>query len=131
MTTPVFTPRPIPKRRLPALGGAGVVAVALPIFVLAGWPLDGWALGAILWAGSQLLEFLFARVGIRGEPSIRGSGLVAFGMMGRGILVMLIAFAVAASDPALALAAALVYAAAYTVELVFFLAAYGSAGDPR
>ena len=127
----MFTPRQAPARRLSILGGAAVVAISLPVFLIAGWPLDGWALGAVLWLGSQVLEFLFARVGIAGEPSVRGSGLVAFGMMGRGILVMLVAFAVAASDPVLALAAALVYAAAYTTELALFLASYFGAGTPR
>ena len=116
---------------MPIAAGAAVVVLALPIFVLAGWRLQGWALGTLLWAGSQLLELLFARVGVRGEPSIRGSGVVAFGMMGRGILVMLVAFAVAATDPVLALAAALVSAAAYTTELALFLASYFGAGTPR
>ena len=125
----VLTPRPLPERRLPVYAGGAVVALALPIFVVAGWPLRGWLLGAVLWGASQLLGILFARVGI-GEPNLRGSGVVAFGMMARGILLMIVAVAVAASNPSLAIAGALVYAAAYSVELGLSLTLYFS-GEPR
>ena len=37
------TPRPVPGRLVPALAGSAVVALALPVFVAAGWPLRGWA----------------------------------------------------------------------------------------
>ena len=107
-----------------------VVALALPIFLITGWPLRGWALGAVLWVASQLLGLLFARVGI-GEPSLRGSGVVAFGMMARGILLMIVALAVAVTDPALAIAGALVYAAAYSLELGLSLTLYFSGEAKR
>jgi hypothetical protein len=119
----LLTPRPLPARRLPLVGGALVVAFCLPVFVLAGWNLRGWALGAVLWLASQALGILFDRIGIH-EPTLRGSGVVAFGMMTRGILVMLVAIAVAVSDPQLALAGALVYAFAYSLELAFSLVLY-------
>jgi hypothetical protein len=124
-----LTPRPLPERRLPVVAGGAVIALALPIFLVAGWRVQGWALGAVLWAASQLLGLLFARVGI-GEPNLRGSGVVAFGMMARGILLMIVALAVAVSDPDLAIAGALVYAAAYSLELGLSLTLYFS-GEPR
>ena len=115
----------MPERRLPVIAGGAVVALALPVFLIAGWPVRGWALGAVLWAASQLLGVLFNRVGI-GEPNLRGSGVVAFGMMARGILLMIVAVAVAATNPTLALAGALVYAVAYSVELGLSLTIYFS-----
>ncbi len=124
-----LTPRPMPDRRLPVLAGGAVVAFALPVFLVAGWRIEGWALGAVLWGASQALGLVFARAGIN-EPTLRGSGLVAFGMMGRGILLALAAIAVAASDARLALAGALVYALAYTTELVLGLTLY-FAGEPK
>ena len=105
--------------------GALVVAFCLPVFVLAGWSLRAWAFGALLWLASQALGILFDRIGIH-EPTLRGSGVVAFGMMTRGILVMVVAIAVAVSDPQLALAGALVYAFAYSLELAFSLLLYFS-----
>ena len=119
----LLSPRPLPARRLPVAGGALVVAFCLPVFVLAGWSLRGWALGAVLWLASQALGILFERIGIH-EPTLRGSGVVAFGMMTRGILVMVVAIVIAVSDPKLALAGALVYAFAYSLELAFALVLY-------
>jgi hypothetical protein len=124
------TPRPLPARRAPIAVGGALVALALPLFLVAGWRVEGWALGAVLWAASQALGLLFARVGI-GEPTLRGSGVVAFGMMGRGILLALALIAVAASDPYLALAGGLVYGAAYGAELGASLLLYFAGGQPR
>ncbi len=125
----LMTPRPIPERRLPLVAGGLLVALALPLFLIAEWRLDGWALGAVLWVASQLLGLVFTRIGI-GEPTLRGSGIVAFGMMARGILLVLVAIAVATTDPELAIAGALVYAVAYTFELALSLTLY-FAGGPR
>lgn len=130
MPTTMLSPRPLPERRMPVLAGGAVVALALPIFLVAGWPLRGWVLGAVLWIASQLLGLLFARIGI-GQPNLRGSGVVAFGMMTRGILLMIVAVAVAASDPALGLSGALLYAAAYSVELGLSLTLYFSGAPHR
>lgn len=126
----LLTPRPMPDRRVPVLLGGAVVTLALPIFLVAGWRVQGWALGAVLWAASQALGLLFARAGI-GEPTLRGSGLVAFGMMGRGILLAVVLVAIAAADPYLALAGALVYAAAYSTELGTSLVLYFAGSRAR
>ena len=126
----MLSPRPLPARRLPVLAGGLAVVFCLPIFVLADWPLDGWALGAVLWIASEALGLLFDRVGIH-EPSLSGSGVVAFGMMARGILLLVVAIIVAASDPGLALAGALVYALAFTLELALSLLLYFSARPIR
>ena len=126
----MLSPRPLPARRLPVLAGGLAVVFCLPIFALADWPLDGWALGAVLWIASEALGLLFDRVGM-GEPSLRGSGVVAFGMMTRGILLMVVTIVVATSDPGLALAGALVYALAFTLELSLSLLLYFSARPIR
>jgi hypothetical protein len=117
------TPRAMPERKTPVLVGTAIVALALPLFLIAGWNVKGWALGAFLWGASQALGLLFARLGI-GDPTLRGSGLVAFGMMGRGILVVLACILVAVNQPDVALAGALVYAAGYSSELVTSLTLY-------
>jgi hypothetical protein len=119
----------MPSRRLPVAAGAVAVVLALPVFALAGFDLRGWALGAILWTASQALGLIFERAGI-GEPNLRGSGVVAFGMMARGILVVLAAIAVATQNPELAIAGILVYALAYTLELGLALVLYFG-GEPR
>ena len=30
-----------------------MIALALPLFLVAGWPLKGWAAAALLWVGAQ------------------------------------------------------------------------------
>jgi hypothetical protein len=122
------TPRPMPPRVLPVAAGGAVIALALPIFVLAGWPLQGWALAAVLWAAAQALALLLARVRF-GPDSLAGSGVVGIGMSLRTIAVMAVVIAIAATDAELGLAAGLLYALAYTLELALSLAFYFS-GDP-
>lgn len=121
------TPRPVPSRLLPALGGAFVLALALPVFLLAGWDVSGWALGALLWLGLEGVELLLTR--LRGGTSnVAASAVLAFGLTFKAVVVLAVLFATAASDPHLALAAALVYVLAYTFELGLALAAYFGGG---
>jgi hypothetical protein len=117
------TPRPIPSRALPALAGASVVALALPVFLVAGFRLDGWLLGAVLWGGAQALALLLTRLRL-GAANLAASGVVGIGMTFRAVAVMIVIIAVAASDARLAIAAALVYALAYTLELAVSLALF-------
>ncbi len=130
MPSALLSPRPLPERRVAVVAGGLVAAFALPVFLAAGWRVEGWALGLGLWVASQLLGLLFGRAGI-GVPSLSGSGVVAFGMMTRGIVLMIAAIAIAAVDPWLALAGALVYAASYTTELVLSVTLYFSGGSKR
>lgn len=116
-------PRPVPSRTIPVAAGGLVIALALPLFVLAGWRLAGWAIAAVLWVGVQAFGLLLTRI----RPStdnLAASGVLAFGMMGRALAVLFVLVAVAASDGRLALGAALLYALAYTAELVVSVATY-------
>jgi hypothetical protein len=116
-------PRPAPERALPVAAAAGVVALALPVFLLAGWRVQGWALGALLWAASQALGWVLQRAG-SSPGNLAAASVVAFGMMFRAVAVMVVVFAVAVSDARLGIAAALVYALAYTTELALSLVDY-------
>jgi hypothetical protein len=121
------TPRPVPGRLLPAVGGALVIALALPVFLLAGWDLTGWALGAVLWLGLEIVELLLTR--LRSTTSnVAASAVLAFGLTFKAVVVLAVLFATAVSHPHAALAAALVYVLAYTFQLGLALASYfGSA----
>ncbi len=106
-------------------GGGLVVALALPVFLVAGWALSGWAIAAVLWAGSQAFGLLLARLK-PSTDSIAGSGVLAFGMMIRLLAVLVVLVAVSSSDSRVGLAAALVYGLAYTTELALSLVGYYS-----
>jgi hypothetical protein len=119
----VSTPRPVPGRLLPLTGAGAVIAVALPVFLIAGWPLAGWALGAVLWVGGELLGLLLTRLRAS-SPGNAGAGVQGVGMMFRGIAVMVVLLAVVASNTSVGVSAAIVYALAYTLELMLSLVTY-------
>ncbi len=121
---PTWTePRVAPPALLPAAAGGFVVLLALPIFLIAGWRIEGWALGAVLWVGSEGFGVLLNRLRNR-NGSVAAAGVVAFGMLFRAIAVMVVVFAVAVSDKWLGLAAALTYAAGYSAAFGLQLVAY-------
>jgi hypothetical protein len=118
-----MTPRPVPSRTLPVVAAAGVLALALPVFLVAGWRVSGWILGAVLWIASQAFGLLLTRLRA-GMGNLAAAGVVAFGMMFRAIAVMVVVVAVVVSDVKLGVAAALTYALAYTAELGLSLVTY-------
>lgn len=117
------TPRPVPSRFAPVLAGASVIVLALPVFLVAGFPLAGWALGATLWIAAQLLGLVLTRLRL-GAGNLAHSGVVGIGMSFRAVAVMAVAIAVATVDARVGVAAALLYALAYTLELLVSLALY-------
>jgi hypothetical protein len=114
--TALMRPRAVPGRFVAFVAGAGLLVVALPVFLVAGWSLKAWLLAAVLWAASEGLGLLLARLRV-GMDNVGSSGVVAFGMMFRGIAVMVVLIAVAVSHPHLGLTAALLYAVAYSLQL--------------
>ena len=117
MPSALLTPRPEPGHVLPALGGGVVLALTLPVFIVAGWPVKAWMLATVLFAAVHALTFLVAHA--RGGPALR-----VFGVFFKSLGLLVVLVAVAASAPNLALATALTYALAYTAELGMSLAAY-------
>jgi len=123
MREALLTPRPVPNRVLPTIAGALVLVFALPVFLLAGWPVAGWALALVLWLAIHLLDFVLARTRAR-AANLAASGVQAFGIFFKSIGLLVVLVAAMASHPGLALAAALTYALAYTLELGLSLLAY-------
>jgi hypothetical protein len=113
----------MPSRLVPALAGAAVIALALPVFVAAGWPLAGWVLGATLWAVGEALATILMCLRL-GADNLAASGVVGIGLTFRAVAIGVVLVAVAASDARLGLSAALLYALAYTLELAVSLAFY-------
>jgi hypothetical protein len=115
MPSTLLTPRPEPGHLLPALAGGVVLLIALPVFLVAGWPLGGWALATVLYVAVHALDFVLVRLGNGGK---------VFGVLFKALGLLVILVAVAASDKELAIAAVLTYALAYTCEFGLSLAAY-------
>ena len=117
------TPRPVPGRLIPAAGGALVVLLALPVFLLAGWDLKAWALGALLWFALEAMELVLTRLRSR-TANVAGSAVLAFGLSFKAIAVLAVLVAAAATDPDVAVGAAVVYVLAYTFQLGLALLSY-------
>jgi hypothetical protein len=117
------TPRPIPGRLVPALGAGVVLLLALPIFLLAGWPVAAWGLGALLWIGLEALDLVLTR--LRGKTgNVAASAVLAFGLSFKALVVLAVLVAAAATRPHFAAAAAIVYVLAYTFQLGLSLITY-------
>jgi hypothetical protein len=127
---PVLATHPVPHTYRPAAVGTIVVVGALPLFFVAGWPIKGWVVAAVLWAVSQGIALVLLRTPI-GMGNLAGSGAVAMGRMFRSVLAMVVLLAVTVSNQSLGLPAVAVYAAAFSAEFGTSLFAYygGEAGS--
>ena len=124
MSAGIFaTPRAVPSRLGPTIAGATVIALALPVFAVAGWPLAGWALAAVLWGAAEIFAAVLAR--LPGRPdNLAAAGMRGIGTTSRALLVGIVLVIVTVSNESVGLAAAILYAIAFTVELGVGLATY-------
>ena len=120
------TPRRAPGRLAPMLAGTGLILLALPVFAIAGWPLKGWALAAVLWAGAQALACLLTRLPLD-EGNLAAAGVRGIGMGFRAFIVGIPLVAVTVADSRVGVAAAVLYVLAYTLELAVSLVTFFSA----
>jgi hypothetical protein len=102
-----------------------ILALALPIFVIAGWPLFGYAAGAFAWLAQRAINEVLSRRAAASDDPKTVAGLIAGSMIGRGWLVALTifgAYLIAGRDDAVGLAAAvlvvILFTAYFTVSLI-------------
>ena len=117
------TPRPVPSRLVPIAAAGALIALALPVFVVAELPIRGWALAAVLWVAAEAVGLLLSRLSL-GTDNLAASGVRGVGMMFRSVAVMVVIIVVAASNPAVGVSAGVLYALAYTLELALSLTTY-------
>lgn len=122
MRAAALTPRPAPARLIPALAGTAVLVLALPVFLIAGWPLAGWGLAAVLWIGVHVVDLLARLQGRSGN--LAASAVQVFALLFKLLALLVVLFATLVADAELAVAAALTYALAFTFELGLSLASY-------
>jgi hypothetical protein len=117
------TPRPLPSRLAPTVASGTVVALALPVFAVAGWPLEAWGLAAVLWVAAEIFAWVLTRLP-NGPDNLAAAGMRGIGTTSRALLVGIVLVVVTVSDETVGLAAAMLYAIAFTVELAVGLATY-------
>ena len=116
-------PRRVPGRLAPMLAGSGLILLALPVFAVAGWPLQGWALAAVLWVAAQALGYLLTRLPMD-EGNLAAAGVRGIGMGFRAFIVGIPLVAVTVVDSRVGVAAAVLYVLAYTLDLAVSLATF-------
>jgi hypothetical protein len=117
------TPRPEPGHLLPALGGALLIVLALPVFFVFNLSIAGWALAAVLWCAVHGIDLVLTQTRSR-TGNLAASGVQAFGLFFKAIGLLVVLLVAAVANPHLAVAAALTYALAYTFELGLSIVTY-------
>jgi len=105
-------------RRLVAHNVDAVIALAsLPVFALAGWPLEGWFWAVAFWAVNR---FLPVRIERRPQSldAIRAMGVMAASMMLRPWIGMAALFLITRGDRDVALGAVGLFLVLVTVDIV-------------
>lgn len=95
-----------------------VLALTLPLFLAAGFPMLGWATGAGAWIGQRLLRDFMAGRARRSTDVREQVGYLAGSMIARGWLVSLTILGVGLlTDENVGLAAAVLFVATFTFYL--------------
>lgn len=95
-----------------------VLALALPVFVLAGWPMLGYAAGAVAWLAQRAIQAWTTARALQAQADgdvKRVAGYVTGSMIGRGWLVALIIFGAGMVENDAGLAAAVLVVVLFTV----------------
>ena len=111
-----------------------VLALALPIFVLAGLPLAGYAAAAGAWLVQRAIQVTLERRARASDDPRTVVGLTAGSMIGRGWLVALTIFGVGvAVDREAGLSAAVLVIVLFTVyfTVTMILRPFEAPGEPR
>ena len=100
-----------------------VLALALPVFVLAGWPLEGYAAAAAAWLVQRVIQSVLQRRAQSAEDPRTVVGIATASMIGRGWLVALSVFGVglaAGNDAGLAAAVLVIvlFTVYFTVSMI-------------
>ena len=99
-----------------------ILAIALPIFVIAGWPLFGYAAAAFAWLVQRVINDRLSRRAAASDDPKTVAGLIAGSMIGRGWLVALTIFAAGLADEDAGLSAAVLvivlFTAYFTVSMI-------------
>ena len=99
-----------------------LLVLALPVFVLGGLPLLGYAAGAVAWLVQRAIQVVLSRKAAESDDPRTVVGIVAGSMIGRGWLVALTIFAAGLKDNEAGLAAAVLiivlFTAYFTVSMI-------------
>jgi hypothetical protein len=111
--------------------GFVAVAIALPVFLVAGWTLEGYLVGAVLFTANRLGAILTDRLA-RGKMQVTAVGITGMGFISRAWITfgLLFAYAEFVSRPA-GLAGAISFLVYFTIDITARSLAQAAGGGPR
>jgi hypothetical protein len=99
-----------------------LLALALPVFAAAGWPIAGWGAGTGIYLVQWVVRELTTRRAARSKDPREVVGLLAASMIGRGFAAAIAILLVGLGDNRVGLAAAVLFLAAFTVAFMIGMA---------
>lgn len=99
-----------------------VLALALPLFLVADFPLLGWGAAAVAWLIQRYLQFRLDRAAREAADLRKVAGIAAGSMIGRGWLTALTIFAAGLKENDAGLSAAVLVVVLFTVYFATSLA---------
>jgi hypothetical protein len=93
-----------------------VAILAIPVFLLAGWPLEGWFWATALWAVNRYAQSVIERRAAQ-LGALRGVGVLGASMLLRPWIGMLVLFLITKHDTALAVSAVLLFLLLVTIDI--------------
>ena len=118
------TPKPPTPTSVKVLRNVDVpiLALALVLFLVAGWPIAGWLTGAGAWVVQRLINEFAVRKSNSAEDVRARVGWLAGSMILRGWVVAGIIVAVGLNDSDAGLGAAVLFLAVFTLQLTMTMA---------
>ena len=93
-----------------------VAILAIPVFLIAGWPLEGWFWAVALWAVNRYVQAVIERRAARTSP-LRGVGIMGASMLLRPWIGMLVLFLITRDDRALVVSSVLLFLLLVTIDI--------------
>ena len=93
-----------------------VAAVALPVFLLAGLPLEGWFWATALWAVNRYVQSVIERRAAR-MGALSGVGVLGASMLLRPWIGMLVLFLITKDDGTLVVSSVLLFLILVTIDI--------------
>jgi hypothetical protein len=124
VTAPKTTPAQLCAHNLDAI----LAALALPVFALAGLPLEGWFWATALWAVNRYAQATIERRAVR-MGALRGVGTMGVSMLVRPWIGMLLLFLITRHDSTMAISSVLLFLLLLTVDIVTRIVTHRNIGS--
>ena len=105
-----------------------VAALALPVFLLAGWPVSGWFWAVLLWAANRFLQVWTERRAARMD-ALRGVGVMGASMLLRPWIGMLLLFLIVRDNRAEAISSLVLLLILITVDIATRIVTHRNVGQ--